>query len=85
MKALGIPFEVVAALDVDVELGSALLWLHGSQSERIHLGTNGDILQAAFWDWPVADIVIAGPPCPPWSSLVVPGARAIPGRQCLTR
>ena len=41
---------------------------------NIHLGQRGDILNTPMSDFPDANVLVAGPPCPPWSAL---GKRAI--------
>ena len=59
--------------DRDREL-KPVLEAHVAQRDmsKCHLGPAGDLTAIALEDFPDAHCVVAGPPCPPWSSL---GAR----------
>ena len=54
---------------------------------NIHLGSRGDILKTPLKDFPSANIVVAGPPCPPFSACGRRGRlsddRARPFEQCI--
>jgi DNA (cytosine-5)-methyltransferase 1 len=61
--------QLVGHWDTDAELGQILNNLHG-ESSAVHLGPEqGDIMKARTDSFPSANIAIAGPPCPPWSSM----------------
>ena len=64
-------FEVVYAFDTDVELLPALVSMLGpEQAQRLHIGPScGDLLQCDITQWERVDFVVAGPPCPPFSSM----------------
>ena len=59
------------AYDRDAELRSVFAVLHGEpeHSRRIHCGPSGDIMNMEPGSFPSANIVVAGPPCPPYSSI----------------
>jgi site-specific DNA-cytosine methylase len=62
--------EVVHAFDVDTELIPALQALHGRRLvEGWNLGSTGDLLRVDLEAWQDVDLIISGPPCPPWSSI----------------
>ena len=66
-------FGIVGHFDIDETLRPVLV-ASGLPSRMIHLGKNdGDILKKSPKDIPLHHLMIAGPPCPPWSSL---GARS---------
>ena len=57
--------------DTDVELLGIHEVVHGSgeAAGKVHLGKKeGDILKADLASFPDANILVAGPPCPPFSS-----------------
>jgi DNA (cytosine-5)-methyltransferase 1 len=61
--------QLVGHWDTDEELGQILNVIHG-KSSALHLGPEqGDIMQVRTDSFPSANIAIAGPPCPPWSSM----------------
>jgi DNA-cytosine methyltransferase len=61
--------QLVGHWDTDSELRQIFNVIHG-KSSAMHLGTvEGDILGGNIDRFPFAHIVIAGPPCPPWSKL----------------
>jgi site-specific DNA-cytosine methylase len=63
-------FEIIYAFDVDPELASALVHLHGPQgASNLQVGRAGNILESDVTAWERVDFVIAGPPCPPFSSI----------------
>ena len=70
LAAMGVPYQA-EAWDVDDTLRPGLRKLHRS-SEGLHLGRmSGDILQPPLSRFGAAHFLVAGPPCPPWSSLGV--------------
>ena len=69
-QMMGIP-HVAEVWDVDPWLKPALLKLHRS-CERLHVGPiAGDILRQPCCSFGSANVLVAGPPCPPWSSMGV--------------
>ena len=61
--------QLVGHWDTDGELMQMFNVIHG-KSTAMHLGSvEGDILGGSMDRFPIANIVIAGPPCPPWSKL----------------
>ena len=59
----------VGTFDTDTDLSHFLAHIHGS-TDKIHLGQiDGNILQWRIEDIPLAHVIVAGPPCPPWSRL----------------
>lgn len=64
-------FEVLYAHDVDLALRGPLTALHGPCVARnFRLGKpEGDILKVDFTLWDRVDMVVSGPPCPPWSAI----------------
>ncbi len=62
----------VGAYDTDRALLPVLKRVHGEAARTLHVGTEGDILKKKVTDFPPANVIVAGPPDPPWSSM---GAR----------
>ena len=61
--------ELVGHWDIDSELAEIIRTIH-SDCSKLHLGTcAGDILATAVEDFPKCHVIVAGPPCPPWSKL----------------
>ncbi len=61
--------SLVGLWDIDPDVRPVLLKVHG-QSPGTHLGADtGNILPRPVEDFPFAHVLVAGPPCPPWSSL----------------
>ena len=64
-------FELAGYYDIDEELRPAIVAIHGS-SAAVHLGpVRGDILQANIADFADSEMIVTGPPCPPFSDLGV--------------
>ena len=62
-------FNVVGHYDIDEAL-QPLLTASGLPLQNIHLGRKkGDILKQSPQDFPLHHLLVAGPPCPPWSSI----------------
>ena len=62
-------FGLVGLFDIDAAL-RPLLVASGLSSVNVHLGRNeGDILKRSPQDFPQHHLLVAGPPCPPWSSV----------------
>ena len=56
--------------DVDPNLRPVLEFLHGHGSPAVHVGPDmGDIVRCDVASFPSANIITAGPPCPPYSSM----------------
>ena len=63
-------FEVTYAYDIDPSLAAALMHMHGEQAAGFHIGHRaGDLLKCNVQEWDRVDWVVAGPPCPPFSSI----------------
>ena len=66
-------FEITYACDVDSKLLPGLLATHGPiglGSPGVGIGTrSGNLLLMDVRSWERVDIVVSGPPCPPWSSI----------------
>jgi hypothetical protein len=64
-------WETAGAYDMDPELNSVHALLHGqtAAAQRVHCGASGDILTIDVDRFPPAHIIVAGPPCPPYSSI----------------
>ncbi len=61
--------KLVGHWDTDLDLRPILNVLHG-RSASVHLGpVLGNIMQSSSDSFPLANILMAGPPCPPWSSM----------------
>ena len=58
-------YDVDSSLRPILELGHE----HGQGGQTAHLGREANLLAMAASDLPSADVIVAGPPCPPWSSL----------------
>ena len=70
LKCLGIPYKA-EIWDIDPALEPALARAHRSCGE-LHVGPlSGDLLRVPVRCFRHANVVVAGPPCPPWSSLGV--------------
>ena len=62
--------DVIHAFDVDQDLIPALQALHGRQAvERWNIGPDGNMLLVDVTRWEDVDLIVSGPPCPPWSSI----------------
>ena len=69
LRQLGVAFFVKYAYDILFYLAGPLTALHGD-IDHFHLGSiDGDLLSADIKSWDRVDGTIAGPPCPPWSSI----------------
>ena len=68
LKNLGLRYQAYA-WDIDASLRTALTRTHRSCVD-LRLGPmSGDLLRLRCADVPDANLLAAGPPCPPWSSL----------------
>ena len=62
--------EIIHAYDVDTELLPALLARFGPEVvERFDIGPSGNLLHLDIDKMEDVDLIIAGPPCPPFSSI----------------
>lgn len=77
---------LAGAWDTDTELASIYSCVHGSDAP-VHLGTSGDILATRLSSFPSAHVLVAGPPCPPFSAcgnrLCLDDPRARPFERCM--
>lgn len=73
LRALGVRFEHAFAADVAPHAAAFGLNLRralcqeGLHSGKSLLGQNGDLLRLKLSEVPSVDVLVAGPPCPPWS------------------
>lgn len=67
-------YEIIYAFDVDDALLAPLLAMHGpiGLGGNIRIGSSGDIMTQDIEAWERVDLLVSGPPCPPWSQI---GAR----------
>ena len=66
--------EIIHAYDVDTELLPALLARFGPEVvERFDIGPSGNLLHLDIDKMEDVDLIIAGPPCPPFSSMGLKG------------
>ena len=68
---MGIDHVVAGAWEIDAGAGRFLLKNFATRSDRININigqSDGDMLKVKPADVPDADCLLAGPPCPPWSS-----------------
>lgn len=80
--------RLVGAWDLDPELQDILTFVHGPGAP-LHLGAQaGNILTSRLQDFPSAHILVAGPPCPPFSAcgkqLRLEDRRAKPFERCMS-
>ena len=62
-------FEIAYAYDIDESLVPVLLHMHGPHA-NLHIGSRrGNFLACDADELPRVDFIIAGPPCPPFSSI----------------
>ena len=68
-------FEITYACDVDSKLLPGLLATNGPTglgSPGVGIGPRlGDLLLMDVRSWDRVDVVVVGPPCPPWSAILV--------------
>ena len=70
LKNLGIPFHAYA-WDTNLSVGPVLRRVHRSGVDARVGPVAGDVLRLPLASVPTANLLVAGPPCPPWSSLGV--------------
>lgn len=68
LKDLRIPYHIYA-WDIDASVGRVLRRAHRSCVDAAVGPISGDILRLRLGSVPLANLLIAGPPCPPWSTL----------------
>ena len=69
-KLIGSRAVSVGQWDWEEELRPLLLSLHPPEEhDKVHTGSEADLTKLNADDLPLAHIIVAGPPCPPWSSL----------------
>lgn len=80
LRMMGVPVDPVHVYDLNSYLRPALLALHGpSSANRLHLGPDvGDILRVDPRELEPVDGIVAGPPCPPFSSIGLRGGQYDP-------
>ena len=62
--------ELVGHWDTDFDLAQVLNAVHPDATDRLHLGSiEGDILKWDIAQFPNCHVLVAGPPCPPFSKL----------------
>ena len=71
LDEMNVPHKIVGAWEKDAQTGKILTYWFANRSDRgcIHVGdAQGDITLVKAKDVPDAEGLVAGPPCPPWSS-----------------
>lgn len=79
---------LAGAWDISQDLAPIFTTVHGNLDKKVNLGSmRGDILTTSLASFPCANIVVAGPPCPPFSScgrrLAMQDSRALPFERCI--
>ena len=74
LQALGIPHTVAGAWETDMSCAPVLRKVHGIRADKdlphqFHIGRTGDITKVCVQSLPDADILVSGPPCPPFSTI----------------
>lgn len=70
LHALRIPHTIVGLWEISPQAAKVLTRTHaGLDKSAMHLRQDGDVLAVKMSDLPLADLLICGPPCPPWSSI----------------
>ena len=74
LQHMKIPFVVAGAWEIDENCGMILKKVHGIKPHeklpsQFHLGRAGDVTKVKVRSLPDADLLVAGPPCPPFSSI----------------
>ena len=80
--------RVAGAWDTDPELSGIHDVINGEDAHTVHLGQQaGDILTTELTTFPSANILVAGPPCPPFSScgkrMALEDSRSQPFKRCV--
>ena len=79
--------RLAGAWDLDEDLRTVYDIVHGPSAPGVHLGQPGDILTTDLAAFPDAHVVVAGPPCPPFSAcgkrLNLEDHRARPFERCV--
>ena len=71
LRALKVPHRAAGMWEISEPARAVLQKLHCDVEKRcLHLGPNdGDVMKVDMASLPEADLLISGPPCPPWSSI----------------
>ena len=70
LRDLQVPGEVLWGFDVDDRLWGPLVDLHTRRGmKNIRLGKAGNVLRVDEANLPKVDLVVSGPPCPPWARM----------------
>ena len=79
------PYKVKYAFDIDPEMATPLLRLHGPPlpGAVFKIGATGDILEEDISQWDRVDGTITGPPCPPYSTIGARRGKTILEQQCM--
>ena len=67
MSALGIKVKLLLYADINPDLYHWITKLHSGNVLRC--GPAGDVMNLEINALPVVDVIVAGPPCPPWSAI----------------
>ena len=60
---------LAGAWDISPDLAPIFRTVHGNLDNKVHLGkSRGDIMATSLASFPCANILVGGPPCPPFSS-----------------
>ena len=68
LKTLGVAFHAFA-WDIDPSVGPLLNRVHRSGVDVAAGPIHGDIMRVPLSKFPDVNLLVAGPPCPPWSSM----------------
>ena len=70
LRAMGVDYEMAGAWETSRAPSQVLRKMYGATSSKLHLNRDdGDVMKVRLVDLPLADGVVSGPPCPPWSSM----------------
>ena len=70
LRAMGVDYEMAGAWETSRAPSQVLRKMYGANSSKLHLNRDdGDVMKVRLVDLPLADGVVSGPPCPPWSSM----------------
>ncbi len=61
--------QCVGCYDSAAECGPVARRVHRAAPHVVRVGSHGDILRMPLHRFPSANVVVSGPPCPPWSSM----------------
>ena len=69
LRALEIDYTLAGAWEIARAPSRLLRSQYACQMDKLHLEGDGDVLDTRPEDVPAAEVLVAGPPCPPWSRM----------------